>query len=81
MLVPIKHLALVDCQLTDGYLDLLTARLNQFELIDISFNNFSADGILNLILAINRLKNSELKLRSLALAGNDLKTSSERSLA
>ena len=72
---------MVDCDLTDGYLDLITPRLNQLELIDISFNHFAPDSLLNFILAINRMKGSELTLRTLNLAGNDLNTSSERKLA
>ena len=81
MLIPIRHLCLVGQHLVDQHLDLLAVRLLQLDHLDIGFNKFEPDSLLNFLLAINRTSKKEIKLRSLSLAGNSLKTSSERYLA
>ena len=81
MLVPILHLSLVKINLYDPHLDLITPRLNHVELVDISFNRFNPDSLMNFVNSINRVPNRDLALRTLSLAGNSLKTSSERLLA
>ena len=51
---------------------LLQSRIPQLELLDVSFNEFSAEGLISMVQIINRLNKKEVKLRSLSLAGNDL---------
>lgn len=81
LLVPIKHLSLVSVDLADVHIESVINRLNQLEALNLGFNRFSPDFLLNFILAINRVNNNELSLRNLSLAGNSLQTSSERQLA
>ena len=67
--------------LKDFHLDLVADRLKMLDYIDISYNEFNADSLLNFLRSINRIPNEELKLRWLNLAGNTLRTSSQRNLA
>ena len=80
MLVPVRHLSLVASGLSDQNLDSISARLPVLELVDLSFNNFQPDSLLNFILAVNRVPKTEMGLRTLSFKGNSLRTSSERLL-
>ena len=80
-MVEIKHLTISKVGLKDFHLDLVADRLKMLDYIDISYNEFNADSLLNFLRSINRIPNEELKLRWLNLAGNTLRTSSQRNLA
>lgn len=72
-LTPISILTLVKSKLRDGHLDLLKSKLFQAELLDLSFNEFSTDGLIHFIADINKQPQSNMHLRSINFAGNSLK--------
>ena len=69
----ISKLTLVKSNLRDGHLESILSSIMHIELLDISFNNFTTDGIVEFLLSINKVPNSQMNLRSLSLAGNTLK--------
>ena len=72
-LAHIQKLTLVKSNLCDGHLESILNSILHIELLDISFNKFTTDGIVEFLLNINKKPNSHMNLRSINLAGNTLK--------
>ena len=72
-LANIQMLTLVKSNLRDGHLESILNSILHIELLDISFNNFTTDGIVEFILNINKKPNHLMNLRSINISGNSLK--------
>ena len=72
-LIPVQMLTLVKAKLQDGHLEVLKQKLKQLELLNLAFNEFTTDGLQTFINSLNQQPQSEMKLRSINLAGNSLK--------
>ena len=57
-LVPIRSLTLVGEKLRDGHLDLLLEKHTMLEFLDLSYNQFTTDGIIEFLKATNKSKAS-----------------------